>query len=83
MGVPQRAGFERFQILSRLEHKFKLVDVDRSHAVDFFEFLYLGFLMTQEGCYSDLVEESEVCSHSCLPASVHVCMQTQTILLSF
>eukprot|EP00282_Hemiselmis_andersenii_P007834 CAMPEP_0114135026 /NCGR_PEP_ID=MMETSP0043_2-20121206/14484_1 /TAXON_ID=464988 /ORGANISM="Hemiselmis andersenii, Strain CCMP644" /LENGTH=698 /DNA_ID=CAMNT_0001228731 /DNA_START=32 /DNA_END=2128 /DNA_ORIENTATION=- len=59
MGVPQRAGFERFQILSRLEHKFKLVDVDKSHAVDFFEFLYLGFLMTQEGCYSDLVEESE------------------------
>lgn len=59
MGVPQRAGFERFQILSRLEHKFKLVDVDKSHAVDFYEFLYLGFLMTQEGCYSDLVEESE------------------------
>ncbi len=34
------------------------VDLDKSRGVDFFEFMYLGFLMTQDGSYSDLTDNS-------------------------
>ena len=58
-GVPQRTGQERLFILSRLEHKFRAVDIDATDSVDFYEFLYLCLLMSQDGSYTDLVPASE------------------------
>ena len=33
--------------------------MDGTKTVDFFEFIYLGLLMSQDGSYSDLVADSE------------------------
>eukprot|EP00282_Hemiselmis_andersenii_P023402 CAMPEP_0171996436 /NCGR_PEP_ID=MMETSP1041-20130122/125_1 /TAXON_ID=464988 /ORGANISM="Hemiselmis andersenii, Strain CCMP439" /LENGTH=725 /DNA_ID=CAMNT_0012649589 /DNA_START=304 /DNA_END=2481 /DNA_ORIENTATION=- len=59
MGIPLVDAHMRLHILARLEYKFKLVDQDKTNSADFYEFIYLGFLMTQDGSYHDLVEESE------------------------
>lgn len=59
MGLPLCAANQRLNIMTRLEYKFKQVDLDKTKTVDFYEFIYLGFLMTQDGSYHDLVEESE------------------------
>mmetsp|Transcript_47753 Transcript_47753/g.113644 ORF Transcript_47753/g.113644 Transcript_47753/m.113644 type:complete len:722 (+) Transcript_47753:178-2343(+) len=59
IGVPLRAGNERLFILSRLEHKFRAVDIDGTESVDFYEFMYLCLLMSQDGSYTDLVPSSE------------------------
>mmetsp|Transcript_53909 Transcript_53909/g.109921 ORF Transcript_53909/g.109921 Transcript_53909/m.109921 type:complete len:705 (-) Transcript_53909:236-2350(-) len=59
LAVPDIRGAEKLQILCRLENKFKQVDMDGTKTVDFFEFIYLGLLMSQDGSYSDLVPDSE------------------------
>ena len=35
------------------------VDIDGDRTLDFYEFCYLGFMMTQDGAYGDLVELSK------------------------
>lgn len=47
MALPPIDGAQRLNIMTRLEYKFKQVDLDKTNSVDFFEFIYLGFLMTQ------------------------------------
>jgi len=60
MGIPpSTTNHERLDILSRLEHAFKAVDVDGSRTLDFYEYMYLGFMMTQRGAYHDLVQSSQ------------------------
>mmetsp|Transcript_29477 Transcript_29477/g.70910 ORF Transcript_29477/g.70910 Transcript_29477/m.70910 type:complete len:710 (-) Transcript_29477:333-2462(-) len=59
-GIPvSRAGQEKLNIMSRLEYAYSQVDLDRSGTLDFYEFMYLSFMMTQNGAYHDLVEESK------------------------
>eukprot|EP00290_Baffinella_frigidus_P029703 CAMPEP_0180233240 /NCGR_PEP_ID=MMETSP0987-20121128/27965_1 /TAXON_ID=697907 /ORGANISM="non described non described, Strain CCMP2293" /LENGTH=702 /DNA_ID=CAMNT_0022199035 /DNA_START=35 /DNA_END=2143 /DNA_ORIENTATION=- len=58
-GIPvNKAGYDRLDILSRLEFAFSQVDLDHSRSLDFFEFAYLSFMMTQNGAYNDLVANS-------------------------
>jgi hypothetical protein len=60
MGIPPTtSNAARLEILSRLEHAFAQVDVDHSRTLDFYEYMYLGFMMTQNGSYHDLVSQSE------------------------
>mmetsp|Transcript_21421 Transcript_21421/g.49699 ORF Transcript_21421/g.49699 Transcript_21421/m.49699 type:complete len:714 (-) Transcript_21421:279-2420(-) len=59
MGIPATtSNAARLEILSRLEHAFAQVDVDQSRTLDFYEYMYLGFMMTQNGSYHDLVTNS-------------------------
>jgi Ca2+-binding EF-hand superfamily protein len=58
IGVPSKEGAARFDVISRLEFIFDMVDLDRSKSIDFYEFLYLVFVTTRDGSYSDLVEGS-------------------------
>lgn len=59
MGIPATtSNYARLEILSRLEHAFSLVDIDQSRTLDFYEYMYLGFMMTQTGSYHDLVQTS-------------------------
>ena len=58
IGVPSKEGAARFDVISRLEFIFDMVDLDRSKSIDFYEFLYLVFVTTRDGSYSDLVEAS-------------------------
>jgi hypothetical protein len=39
------------------------VDLDRSNTLDFYEFIYLSFMMTQNGAYHDMVEQSTGATH--------------------
>mmetsp|Transcript_17249 Transcript_17249/g.33852 ORF Transcript_17249/g.33852 Transcript_17249/m.33852 type:complete len:712 (+) Transcript_17249:124-2259(+) len=60
MGIPATfSNAARFEILTRLEYAFGQVDIDQSRTLDFFEYMYLGFMMTQSGSYRDLVHESQ------------------------
>eukprot|EP00286_Rhodomonas_abbreviata_P020854 CAMPEP_0181297642 /NCGR_PEP_ID=MMETSP1101-20121128/5351_1 /TAXON_ID=46948 /ORGANISM="Rhodomonas abbreviata, Strain Caron Lab Isolate" /LENGTH=705 /DNA_ID=CAMNT_0023402597 /DNA_START=27 /DNA_END=2144 /DNA_ORIENTATION=- len=52
------AGYGKLDILTRLEHAFCQVDIDGNRTLDFYEFMYLCFMMTQNGAYHDLVAES-------------------------
>jgi len=56
---PTRVGQDKVDILSRLEYAYSQVDLDRSGTLDYYEFMYLSFMMTQNGAYHDLVEESK------------------------
>lgn len=47
MGLPMCDANQKLSIMTRLEYKFKQVDLDHTNTVDFYEFIYLGFLMTQ------------------------------------
>jgi len=59
MGIPNTtSNAARLEILSRLEHAFAQVDLDQSRSLDFYEYMYLGFMMTQSGSYNDLVTAS-------------------------
>jgi hypothetical protein len=59
MGIPPTASnFTRLDVLTRLEYAFSQVDVDGSRTLDFYEYMYLGFMMTQNGSYHDLVQTS-------------------------
>eukprot|EP00283_Hemiselmis_rufescens_P004628 CAMPEP_0173421310 /NCGR_PEP_ID=MMETSP1357-20121228/2466_1 /TAXON_ID=77926 /ORGANISM="Hemiselmis rufescens, Strain PCC563" /LENGTH=715 /DNA_ID=CAMNT_0014384213 /DNA_START=46 /DNA_END=2193 /DNA_ORIENTATION=+ len=59
MGIPNTtSNAARLEILSRLEHAFSQVDIDQSRSLDFYEYMYLGFMMTQSGSYNDLVSSS-------------------------
>ena len=71
IGVPSKEGAARFDVISRLEFIFDMVDLDRSKSIDFYEFLYLVFITTRDGSYSDLVEASTGHSHVGL-ALVHI-----------
>eukprot|EP00960_Hanusia_phi_P060095 764404-Hanusia_phi.AAC.2 len=53
-----RTAQEKVNILSRLEYAYSQVDLDGSGSLDFFEFVYLSFMMTQNGSYHDLVEDT-------------------------
>eukprot|EP00295_Goniomonas_pacifica_P041584 CAMPEP_0176000888 /NCGR_PEP_ID=MMETSP0108-20121206/58059_1 /TAXON_ID=195067 ORGANISM="Goniomonas pacifica, Strain CCMP1869" /NCGR_SAMPLE_ID=MMETSP0108 /ASSEMBLY_ACC=CAM_ASM_000204 /LENGTH=663 /DNA_ID=CAMNT_0017333415 /DNA_START=9 /DNA_END=2000 /DNA_ORIENTATION=- len=66
----QRPSSERLDILTRIEYYFRMVDVDRSETIDFFEFMYLAFLITQNGSYRDLVDNASN------PAAVKECFMT-------
>lgn len=58
-GIPiTTAGYGKLDILTRLQHAFDQVDVDQSRTLDYYEFQYLCFMMTQNGAYHDLVAES-------------------------
>ena len=60
MCVPaSRPGYDRLDILSRLQNHFNSVDIDGDRTLDFYEFCYLGFMMTQDGAYGDFVEFSK------------------------
>eukprot|EP00294_Goniomonas_avonlea_P012992 CAMPEP_0114561288 /NCGR_PEP_ID=MMETSP0114-20121206/11923_1 /TAXON_ID=31324 /ORGANISM="Goniomonas sp, Strain m" /LENGTH=662 /DNA_ID=CAMNT_0001746911 /DNA_START=20 /DNA_END=2008 /DNA_ORIENTATION=+ len=54
----QRPSSERLDVLVRMEYYFRMVDVDGSETIDFFEFMYLAFLITQNGSYRDLVDKA-------------------------
>ena len=57
-GVPAtKTGKEKMDILTRLSYAWSQVDIDGNGYLDFFEFVYLGFLMTQNGSYHDLIED--------------------------
>mmetsp|Transcript_63233 Transcript_63233/g.144825 ORF Transcript_63233/g.144825 Transcript_63233/m.144825 type:complete len:720 (-) Transcript_63233:37-2196(-) len=59
-GIPvTRAGYDKVDILSRLQYAYSQVDLDKSGTLDFYEFMYLTFMMTQNGAYHDLVTESK------------------------
>ena len=53
-----RTAQEKVNILSRLEYAYSQVDLDGSGSLDFYEFVYLSFMMTQNGSYHDLVEDT-------------------------
>mmetsp|Transcript_68556 Transcript_68556/g.142951 ORF Transcript_68556/g.142951 Transcript_68556/m.142951 type:complete len:708 (+) Transcript_68556:11-2134(+) len=53
-----RIGTDKIDIITRLEIAFLQVDLDQSRSLDFYEFMYLTFMMTQNGSYHDLVAES-------------------------
>jgi Ca2+-binding EF-hand superfamily protein len=53
-----RAGYDRLDVLSRLQYHFQQVDIDGDRTLDFYEFCYLGFMMTQDGAYGDMVNFS-------------------------
>lgn len=58
-GIPQtKCNQERLAILSRLEHAFATVDLDQSRTLDFFEYMYLGFQLTQSSSYFELVPQT-------------------------
>jgi len=58
-GIPvHKAGYDKLDILSRLEFAFSQVQKQIDGRLDFFEFCYLSFMMTQNGAYQDLVAES-------------------------
>jgi Ca2+-binding EF-hand superfamily protein len=52
MGLPMCDANQKLSIMTRLEYKFKQVDLDHTNTVDFYEFIYLGFLMTQVETFS-------------------------------
>mmetsp|Transcript_17739 Transcript_17739/g.44683 ORF Transcript_17739/g.44683 Transcript_17739/m.44683 type:complete len:584 (-) Transcript_17739:108-1859(-) len=59
MGIPNTtSNAARLEILSRLEHAFSQVDLDQSRSLDFYEYMYLGFMMTQSGSYNDLANSN-------------------------
>eukprot|EP00960_Hanusia_phi_P049504 759579-Hanusia_phi.AAC.3 len=59
-GIPLTCqGTDKVSILSRLEYAYKQVDFDRSGTLDFYEFVYMSFMMTQNGSYHELVEHSQ------------------------
>lgn len=58
----------RLDMIGRLQHAFMIVDVDRSGSLDFFEYLHLAFMMTQNGPYKDLIQNATN------PALVKKCM---------
>jgi len=63
-GIPvTRLGADKVNIISRLEFAFSQVDLDRSNTLDFYEFIYLSFMMTQNGAYHDMVEQSTGATH--------------------
>ena len=41
-----------------MEHNFSLVDIDGSRTLDFYEYMFLSFLMTQSGSYVEFVQAS-------------------------
>jgi hypothetical protein len=58
-GIPPTTSNQaRLDVLTRLEYAFLQVDVDGSRTLDFYEYMYLGFMMTQNGSYFDLVQNS-------------------------
>ena len=58
-GIPvTKIGADKVNIISRLEFAFSQVDLDHSNTLDFYEFVYLSFMMTQNGAYHDMVEQS-------------------------
>mmetsp|Transcript_8200 Transcript_8200/g.27551 ORF Transcript_8200/g.27551 Transcript_8200/m.27551 type:complete len:590 (+) Transcript_8200:528-2297(+) len=56
---PTRPGYDRLDTLSRLQHAFHQVDLNQDQTLDFYEFCYLCFMMTQNGSYLDLVHQTE------------------------
>jgi hypothetical protein len=60
MGIPPtKCNQERLAILTRLEHAFQTVDLDQSRSLDFFEYMYLGFQLTQSSSYFELVPQTQ------------------------
>ena len=45
-------------LVSRLEHIFRQVDLDQSDTLEFSEFLYLVYLLVEEGAYRQVVEKA-------------------------
>eukprot|EP00960_Hanusia_phi_P076277 768537-Hanusia_phi.AAC.15 len=58
-----RPRYDRLDTLSRLEHAFHQVDLNQDQTLDYFEFCYLCFMMTQNGSYLDLVDQTEGATH--------------------
>ena len=57
-GVPSMAGVHQFDVLSRLEGAYDKAGLDRNGGLDFNDFLYLVFVMTRDGSYSNVVGSS-------------------------
>mmetsp|Transcript_65897 Transcript_65897/g.143848 ORF Transcript_65897/g.143848 Transcript_65897/m.143848 type:complete len:446 (+) Transcript_65897:1-1338(+) len=51
-----RPSNEMVDIMGRLEAYFQEVDLDGSGSIDFFEFMYLMYLMIQNGAYRDIIQ---------------------------
>ena len=44
--------------MSRLQYAMTIADTDKSGGLDFFEFIFLMFMMTQKGTYIDMVSST-------------------------
>jgi hypothetical protein len=60
---PSKSNHERLSILTKLEHAFAQVDMDQSRTLDFFEYMYLGFQLTQSSSYFELVPQTHGAAH--------------------
>ena len=54
-GIPPMDSQMRLNVLSKLHSAFLLVDADRSGSLNFYEYMYLCFYLTDSGCYNMLV----------------------------
>lgn len=51
-------GCMQINIMSRLQYAMTIADTDKSGGLDFFEFIFLMFMMTQKGTYIDMVSST-------------------------
>jgi Ca2+-binding EF-hand superfamily protein len=49
-------GRSKIDIISRIEHYFHEVDLDGSGAIDFYEYLFFVYLLTQDGSYKEVLD---------------------------
>lgn len=58
-GVPPVNKDVRLSVLSQLKATFEIVDQDCSHTLDFFEYMFLAFMLTDKGSYQFLVDSED------------------------
>ncbi len=58
-GIPPVKQEVQLSVLSRLQRAFDAVDGDGSRTLDFFEYMDLVFLFTNDGCYQMLVDSAD------------------------
>ena len=63
-------GCMQINIMSRLQYAMTIADTDKSGGLDFFEFIFLMFMMTQKGTYIDMVSSTHSTSASVAHSNV-------------